>query len=154
MGRDHSLCVPGWNGIWWCSQRLECVWFCSPQAHKQEDVVEQEHVPARMQELCSQQAGDPQKPTGQGESPQMSMAKPCLGACLGQELCLASCKTMVGDAYGISQWWAGQPGAWRSCMSRDALQTAAGFPSRASSLTHSCGFGDPCAPGAAARSRA
>lgn len=69
MGRDHSLCVPGWNGTWCCSQRLECVWFCSPQAHKQEDVVEQEHVPARMQELCSQQAGDPQKPTGQGESP-------------------------------------------------------------------------------------
>ncbi|XP_050836417.1 smoothelin [Serinus canaria] len=31
-------------------------------AHKQEDVVEQEHVPAGMQELCSQQAGDPQKP--------------------------------------------------------------------------------------------
>ncbi|CAN8193300.1 unnamed protein product [Coccothraustes coccothraustes] len=30
-------------------------------AHKQEDVVEQEHVPAGMQELCSHQAGGPQK---------------------------------------------------------------------------------------------
>uniref|UniRef100_A0A8D2M970 Calponin-homology (CH) domain-containing protein n=1 Tax=Zonotrichia albicollis TaxID=44394 RepID=A0A8D2M970_ZONAL len=35
-------------------------------ARKQEDVVEQEHVPAGMQELCSQQAGDPQKPGAQG----------------------------------------------------------------------------------------
>ncbi|XP_068033986.1 smoothelin isoform X5 [Anomalospiza imberbis] len=34
-------------------------------ACKREDVVEQEHVPARMQELCSQQAGDPQKPSAQ-----------------------------------------------------------------------------------------
>ncbi|KAM4763089.1 smoothelin isoform 3-T3 [Cyanocitta cristata] len=34
-------------------------------AHKREDVVEQEHVPDRMKELCSQQAGDPEKPTGQ-----------------------------------------------------------------------------------------
>ncbi|XP_059719872.1 smoothelin isoform X1 [Haemorhous mexicanus] len=34
-------------------------------AHKQEDVVEQEHIPAGMQELCSQQAGDPQKPSPQ-----------------------------------------------------------------------------------------
>ncbi|XP_074410859.1 smoothelin isoform X7 [Zonotrichia albicollis] len=34
-------------------------------ARKQEDVVEQEHVPAGMQELCSQQAGDPQKPGAQ-----------------------------------------------------------------------------------------
>ncbi|XP_014118068.1 PREDICTED: smoothelin isoform X1 [Pseudopodoces humilis] len=32
-------------------------------ACKREDVVEQEHVPAGMQELCSQQAGDPQKPS-------------------------------------------------------------------------------------------
>ncbi|XP_014749951.1 PREDICTED: smoothelin [Sturnus vulgaris] len=35
-------------------------------AHKQEDVVEQEHVRARRPELCSQQAGDPQKPSAQG----------------------------------------------------------------------------------------
>uniref|UniRef100_U3JWF1 Inositol polyphosphate-5-phosphatase J n=1 Tax=Ficedula albicollis TaxID=59894 RepID=U3JWF1_FICAL len=35
-------------------------------AHKQEDVVEQEHVPAGRQELCSQQAGDLQKPSAQG----------------------------------------------------------------------------------------
>ncbi|KAL9834060.1 smoothelin isoform 2-T2 [Geothlypis trichas] len=34
-------------------------------AHKQEDVVEQEHVPAGMQELCSQQGGDTQKPGAQ-----------------------------------------------------------------------------------------
>ncbi|XP_041276181.1 smoothelin isoform X4 [Onychostruthus taczanowskii] len=34
-------------------------------ACKQEDVVEQEHVPAGMQELCSQQARDPQKPGAQ-----------------------------------------------------------------------------------------
>ncbi|KAM7034128.1 smoothelin isoform 3-T3 [Acridotheres tristis] len=34
-------------------------------AHKQEDVVEQEHVRARRPELCSQQAGDPQKPSAQ-----------------------------------------------------------------------------------------
>ncbi|XP_038008480.1 smoothelin isoform X4 [Motacilla alba alba] len=34
-------------------------------AGKQEDVVEQEHVPAGVQELCSQQAGDPQKPSAQ-----------------------------------------------------------------------------------------
>ncbi|XP_039416879.1 smoothelin [Corvus cornix cornix] len=34
-------------------------------AHKREDVVEQEHVPDRMKELCSQQAGNPEKPTGQ-----------------------------------------------------------------------------------------
>ncbi|XP_053849914.1 smoothelin isoform X6 [Vidua macroura] len=34
-------------------------------ARKREDVVEQEHVPAGMQELCSQQAGDPQKPSAQ-----------------------------------------------------------------------------------------
>ncbi|XP_027521281.1 smoothelin isoform X1 [Corapipo altera] len=33
--------------------------------HEREDVVEQEHVPARMQELCSQQAGDTQKPNVQ-----------------------------------------------------------------------------------------
>ncbi|XP_017691345.1 PREDICTED: smoothelin isoform X1 [Lepidothrix coronata] len=33
--------------------------------HEREDMVEQEHVPARMQELCSQQAGDPQKPSVQ-----------------------------------------------------------------------------------------
>lgn len=41
--------------------------------------MEQEHIPAGMQELCSQQAGDPQKPSAQGESPQMSMAKCCPG---------------------------------------------------------------------------
>uniref|UniRef100_A0A8C3QL99 Smoothelin n=1 Tax=Cyanoderma ruficeps TaxID=181631 RepID=A0A8C3QL99_9PASS len=34
-------------------------------ACKREDVVEQEHVPAGMQKLCSQQAGDPQKPSAQ-----------------------------------------------------------------------------------------
>ncbi|KAM6051007.1 smoothelin isoform 3-T3 [Theristicus caerulescens] len=34
-------------------------------AHKRDDTVEQEHVPAGMQELCSQQAGDPQKPSAQ-----------------------------------------------------------------------------------------
>ncbi|XP_063272313.1 smoothelin isoform X4 [Prinia subflava] len=34
-------------------------------AHKREDVVEQEHVPGRMQQLCSQQAGDPQKASAQ-----------------------------------------------------------------------------------------
>ncbi|XP_053814966.1 smoothelin isoform X1 [Vidua chalybeata] len=34
-------------------------------ARKREDVVEQEHVPAGVQELCSQQAGDPQKPSAQ-----------------------------------------------------------------------------------------
>ncbi|XP_048178674.1 smoothelin [Corvus hawaiiensis] len=34
-------------------------------AHKRKDVVEQEHVPDRMKELCSQQAGNPEKPTGQ-----------------------------------------------------------------------------------------
>ncbi|XP_059719875.1 smoothelin isoform X4 [Haemorhous mexicanus] len=38
-------------------------------AHKQEDVVEQEHIPAGMQELCSQQAGDPQKPSPQASVP-------------------------------------------------------------------------------------
>ncbi|XP_066056182.1 smoothelin isoform X2 [Chamaea fasciata] len=32
---------------------------------KREDVVEQEHVPAGMQKPCSQQAGDPQKPSAQ-----------------------------------------------------------------------------------------
>ncbi|KAM4890559.1 smoothelin [Sylvia borin] len=34
-------------------------------ACKREDVVEQEHIPAGMQKLCSQQAGDPQKPSAQ-----------------------------------------------------------------------------------------
>ncbi|KAL2298676.1 hypothetical protein Nmel_015682 [Mimus melanotis] len=34
-------------------------------AHEREDVVEQEHVRAGRQELCSQQAGDPQKPSAQ-----------------------------------------------------------------------------------------
>nr|XP_021392445.1 smoothelin [Lonchura striata domestica] len=34
-------------------------------APRREDVVEEEHVPAGMQELCSQQAGDPQKPSAQ-----------------------------------------------------------------------------------------
>ncbi|XP_072792104.1 smoothelin isoform X4 [Taeniopygia guttata] len=34
-------------------------------APRQEDVVEEEHVPAGMQELCSQQAGDPQEPSAQ-----------------------------------------------------------------------------------------
>ncbi|XP_066187194.1 smoothelin isoform X2 [Sylvia atricapilla] len=34
-------------------------------ACKREDVVEQEHVPAGMQKLCSQQAGDPQKASAQ-----------------------------------------------------------------------------------------
>ncbi|XP_075574602.1 smoothelin [Pelecanus crispus] len=34
-------------------------------AHEQDDTVEQEHVPAGMQELCSRQAGDPQKPSAQ-----------------------------------------------------------------------------------------
>nr|XP_030141439.3 smoothelin isoform X3 [Taeniopygia guttata] len=34
-------------------------------ASRQEDVVEEEHVPAGMQELCSQQAGDPQEPSAQ-----------------------------------------------------------------------------------------
>ncbi|XP_050770237.1 smoothelin isoform X2 [Gymnogyps californianus] len=34
-------------------------------AHEQDDAVEQEHVPAGMQELHSQQAGDPQEPSAQ-----------------------------------------------------------------------------------------
>ncbi|KAK4813014.1 hypothetical protein QYF61_005880 [Mycteria americana] len=34
-------------------------------AHEQDDAVQQEHVPAGMQELCSRQAGDPQKPSAQ-----------------------------------------------------------------------------------------
>ncbi|XP_040468142.1 smoothelin isoform X1 [Falco naumanni] len=34
-------------------------------AHRQDDMVEREHVPAGMQELCRQQAGDPQKPSTQ-----------------------------------------------------------------------------------------
>ncbi|XP_071428090.1 smoothelin isoform X2 [Pithys albifrons albifrons] len=34
-------------------------------AHNREDVVEQEHIPAGMQEPCSQQAGDLQKPSAQ-----------------------------------------------------------------------------------------
>ncbi|KAM9625705.1 smoothelin isoform 2-T2 [Morphnus guianensis] len=34
-------------------------------AHEQDDAVEQEHVLAGMQELCSRQAGDPQKPSAQ-----------------------------------------------------------------------------------------
>ncbi|XP_049661196.1 smoothelin isoform X3 [Accipiter gentilis] len=34
-------------------------------AHEQDDAVEQEHVLAGMQELCSQQAEDPQKPSAQ-----------------------------------------------------------------------------------------
>ncbi|XP_063272318.1 smoothelin isoform X9 [Prinia subflava] len=38
-------------------------------AHKREDVVEQEHVPGRMQQLCSQQAGDPQKASAQASVP-------------------------------------------------------------------------------------
>ncbi|XP_050174607.1 smoothelin isoform X2 [Myiozetetes cayanensis] len=33
--------------------------------HEREDLVEQEHVPGRMLELCSRQAGDPQKPSAQ-----------------------------------------------------------------------------------------
>ncbi|XP_059683514.1 smoothelin [Gavia stellata] len=33
--------------------------------HEQDDVVEHEHIPAEMQELCSRQAGDPQKPSTQ-----------------------------------------------------------------------------------------
>ncbi|XP_027751201.1 smoothelin isoform X2 [Empidonax traillii] len=33
--------------------------------HEREDLVEQEHVPGRMLELCSRQAGDPQKPSTQ-----------------------------------------------------------------------------------------
>ncbi|XP_066056185.1 smoothelin isoform X5 [Chamaea fasciata] len=36
---------------------------------KREDVVEQEHVPAGMQKPCSQQAGDPQKPSAQASVP-------------------------------------------------------------------------------------
>ncbi|XP_009467457.1 PREDICTED: smoothelin [Nipponia nippon] len=36
-----------------------------PAAHERDDTVEQERVPAGMQELCSQQAGDPQKPSAQ-----------------------------------------------------------------------------------------
>ncbi|KAM6052640.1 smoothelin isoform 2-T2 [Chlamydotis macqueenii] len=34
-------------------------------AHERDDVVEQEHIPAARQELCSRQAGDPQKPSAQ-----------------------------------------------------------------------------------------
>ncbi|KAM7089838.1 smoothelin isoform 2-T2 [Ciconia maguari] len=34
-------------------------------AHERDDAVQQEHVPAGMQELCSRQAGDPQKPSTQ-----------------------------------------------------------------------------------------
>ncbi|XP_054700403.1 smoothelin isoform X5 [Grus americana] len=34
-------------------------------AHEKDDTVEAEHIPAGMQELCSQQAGDPQKPSAQ-----------------------------------------------------------------------------------------
>ncbi|XP_055652446.1 smoothelin [Falco peregrinus] len=34
-------------------------------AHRQDDMVERENVPAGMQELCRQQAGDPQKPSTQ-----------------------------------------------------------------------------------------
>ncbi|XP_075626249.1 smoothelin isoform X2 [Balearica regulorum gibbericeps] len=34
-------------------------------AHKRDDTVEAEHIPAGMQELCSQQAEDPQKPSAQ-----------------------------------------------------------------------------------------
>lgn len=94
--RPQPVCIPGWKGPWWTSQRLERGWFCSPQACKREDVVEQEHVPAGMQKLSSQQAGDPQKHSAQGESPQMSVAKSCLGVCLGPELCLASCRTREG----------------------------------------------------------
>lgn len=93
--------------------------------------MEQDHVPAGRQELCSHQVGDPQKPSAQGEFPQMSMTKSCLDVCLGPELCLASCSTMEG----IPSHTGGQ-GSWvpgRGYKSRDALQAAAGFLSRASS---------------------
>lgn len=122
MGRVHNhSSIPGWNGPWWPSGRLERGWFYSPQAYKQEDVVEQEHVPAGMQELCSQQAGDTQKPGAQGESPQMSMAKSCLGCMPG-----ASCRTMEG----ILSHSGGQ-GSLEGLQ--DALQAAAGYLSTVSS---------------------
>lgn len=150
MGRDCSLCIPGWNGPWWTSRRLERGWFCSPQACKQEDVVEQEHLPAGMQKLCSQQAGDPKKPSAQGKSPQMSMAKSCLGVCLGPELWLASCRMIEGIPShngGQGSWVPG--GAARVGMHCRQLQASQAKPL----LIHSCGFRDPCAPGAAASPR-
>lgn len=58
----------GWDGVTQ-SESGPALTPCSPQAHEQDDAVEQEHVLAGMQELCSQQAEDPQKPSAQGESP-------------------------------------------------------------------------------------
>lgn len=43
--------------------------LCSPQAREQDDMVNQECIPAVMQELHSWQAGDSQKPSTQGEFP-------------------------------------------------------------------------------------
>ena len=77
MGRGHSLQhVPGWVAgmgqrdlVRDRSRAGPALTPCSPQAHEQDDAVEQEHIPAGMQELHSQQAGDPQEPSAQGESP-------------------------------------------------------------------------------------
>lgn len=73
---------------------------CSPQACKPNDGVKQEHVSAGMQELCSQEAGDPQKPSTQRESPQMLVAESCPGVCLGLEQCRTSCGQGREDGEG------------------------------------------------------
>lgn len=80
---------------------------CSPQAHKPDEAVKQEHVSAGMQELCSQEAGDPQKPSTQGESPQMLVAEPCPGVCLEREQCWASCGQGREDGEGSTAYPSG-----------------------------------------------
>lgn len=80
---------------------------CSPQAHERAVMVEQEHVPAGMQELCRQPTGDPQKPSTQGESPRMPMGKPCPGACPELEQHQGQLWAGVGGGRGqlaVSQW--------------------------------------------------
>lgn len=72
--------------------------------------MEQEHVPDEMQKLCSQQGGDPQKSSAQGESPQISMAKSGLGVCLRPELYLASCRTIEDIPSHSGGWGSLVPG--------------------------------------------
>lgn len=140
MGRVHSLCIPGYNGPWWPSERLERGWFYSPQAPRQEDVVEEEHVPAGMQELCSQQAGDPQKPSAQGESPQMSVAKSCLG-------CVPGARAVPGQMQDDGgQYYLTKVGRVAGCLEglQGALQATTGSLSRVSFHPQLWFRGPPC----------
>lgn len=112
MGRGCSLWhVPGWVAgmgqgdlIRDWSRVDPALTLCSPQAREQDDAVEQEHVLAGIQELRSQQAGDPQKPSAQGESPSACGKAP--------SVCVPGARAAPPPGVG---GWRGQRGTSQRC---------------------------------------